>query len=438
MQRLRVRPGRPLRGRVAVDGDKSVSHRAVLLGSLADGATRVHNFLPANDCLTTIAIVRALGAEVEVHSPTELTVRGRGGWREPSDVLDCGTSGTTIRLLLGLLAGHAFTSFVTGAAQLRRRPMGRVIAPLRAMGATLLGRADDSLPPLAVRGGGLRGIDYTLPVASAQVKSAVLLAGLFAAGPTTVREPAPTRDHTERLLSAMGASLTRDGDRVTVRPLSQPLRALAVNVPGDISSAAFPLVAAAILPHAEVELENVGVNATRTGALDALRAMGMRLEFEAGEAAGEPVAAIAGLGTRLRGTAIGGALIPRLIDELPILAVAATQAEGETVVRDAGELRVKETDRVLTTVTELRKLGAAIEERPDGFRVVGPRRLRGAHVDSHGDHRLAMALAVAGLAAEGETVVSDVACIADSFPRFVETLRALGADIELLTDEGQP
>ena len=431
MQRLRVRPSGPLRGRVTVDGDKSVSHRAVLLGSLADGPVQVHNFLPATDCWTSVEVVRALGAEVEVHSPTHLTVHGRGAWREPPDVLNCGTSGTTVRLLAGLLAGQPFTSVVTGADQLRRRPMRRIVEPLRQMGATVLARAGDTLLPMLLRGGGLRGLDYTLPVASAQVKSAVLLAGLFANGPTTVREPAPTRDHTERLLTAMGAEVHRDGLTVQVQPLTRPLRALDVAVPGDISSAAFALVAAAILPGSEVELEHIGVNATRTGLLDALRDMGLGLELDEGQAAGEPVATVAALGTALRATEVGGPLIPRLIDELPVLAVAATQAQGVTTVCDAGELRVKETDRIATTVAELRKLGAAVEEQPDGFQVTGPTRLRGAVVDSHGDHRLAMALAVAGLAADGETVVEDTECIHDSFPSFVATLRALGANIEI-------
>ena len=431
MQRLRIRPGRVLNGQVAVDGDKSISHRAVLLGSLADGVTRIRNFLPATDCWTSVSIVRALGAEVYVRDATELIVHGVGRWSEPSNVLDCGTSGTTIRLLAGLLAGHPFTSFVTGADQLRRRPMKRVVDPLRAMGATVIGRAGDTLPPLAIRGGELRGIEYATPVASAQVKSAVLLAGLFASGPTTVIEPAPTRDHTERMLTHMGARLSRDGRCACVEPLTEPLRPLEISVPGDISSAAFLLVAAAVVQGSCVTLDSVGVNPTRTGVVDALGAMGLGLTPEPSEVGGEPVARIHVTHAPLVGTTVGGAMIPRLIDELPVLAVAATQASGQTVVQDASELRVKETDRILTTVTELRKLGATIQDRPDGFVVTGPCKLRGAIVDSHGDHRLAMALAVAGLAAEGETVVLDTECIADSFPTFVTRLKALGADIEV-------
>ncbi|MFN8482506.1 MAG: 3-phosphoshikimate 1-carboxyvinyltransferase [Anaerolineae bacterium] len=434
MQRLRIRQGRPLHGSAVVDGDKSISHRAVLLGSLADGETRVRNFLPATDCLTSVTIVRALGAEVDIHSATELTIRGVGGagWREPSAVLDCGTSGTTARLLAGLLAGQPFLSIMAGAPQLTRRPMRRVIDPLRQMGATILGRGGDSLLPLAIRGGGLRGIDYTLPVASAQVKSAILLAGLFAEGDTTVHEPEATRDHTERMLGAMGATVARDGKAVRVAPLAAPLRPLSLTVPGDVSSAAFPLAAAAIVPESDICLGNVGINPTRTGLLDVFGAMGLALDLGEADHAGEPVADISARYAPLKGAEIGGSLIPRLIDELPILAVAATQASGDTVVRDAAELRVKETDRIATTAAELRRLGAAIDETPDGFVVHGPTALRGAEVSSHGDHRLAMALAVAGLAASGETTVADTECISDSFPNFVAVLRALGADIEVL------
>lgn len=433
MQSLHIRSGRPLAGQASVDGDKSISHRAVLLGSLAAGTTRIRNFLPANDCLTSIAIVRALGATAEVHGPTDVSVHGVGGWHEPEDVLDCGTSGTTVRLLAGLVAGQAFTSVLSGAAQLRRRPMGRVVTPLRQMGATFMGRGGDALLPLAVRGGGLRGITYTLPVASAQVKSAVLLAGLFADGLTTVIEPVATRDHTERMLSAMGAAVRREGGAVTALPLSAPLCPLDITVPGDISSAAFLLVAATLVRGSDVRLLAVGANPTRTGLLDVLGDMGLRPSCAFGEAAGEPICDIAVRATLLQAAEIGGALIPRLIDELPILAVAATQARGVTVVRDAQELRVKETDRITTTAAELRKLGARIEETPDGFCVRGPTTLRGAVVDSHGDHRLAMALAVAGLAAEGETIVRDTGCIADSFPNFVAVMHGLGADIEVVT-----
>ena len=436
MSQIRACPGQPLRGRAAFPGDKSISHRALLLGALASGTTHVRNFLPGGDCLASQQAAGALGAEVEVLSPTELRVHGRGlALREPEDVLDCGRSGTTMRLLAGILAGQPFASVLSGDAQLRRRPMARVAEPLRLMGATVLGRDGGRLPPLAIRGGDLRGIDYSLPVASAQVKSALLLAGLQAAGPTTLHVPGPARDHTERMLRAMGAEVEErpgagpGGHSLRVSP-AKSLAPLDLDVPGDFSSAAFFLVAATLVPGSEVVLEGVGTNPTRTGLLDLLRAMGAEIEIldEAG-AGGEPVAGLRVRGAALRGIEVGGDLVVRAIDELPILAVAATQAAGETLVRDAAELRVKETDRVATTVQELRRLGAAIEARPDGFLVQGPTRLRGTAVDSHGDHRLAMALVVAGLVAEGETVVGDCGCIADSFPGFEALLAGVGGRI---------
>ncbi len=431
--RLTVRASGPLRGRIRVPGDKSISHRALLLGAIAQGATRVENFLPAADCLATLSCVRALGIEVERTSGRELIVRGRGlrGLREPSDVLDCRGSGTTMRLLAGILAGQPFYSVLTGSEQLRRRPMGRIAEPLRRMGATVLGRQGGRLPPLTIRGGGLRGIDYALPVASAQVKSAILLAGLYAEGPTTVHEPGPARDHTERMLRAQGARIEVRGRAVTLYPGGE-LAGLEVTVPGDFSSAAFFIAAACLVPGSELVIEEVGVNPTRTGFLEVLRAMGAEVAVEnRRERGGEPVADIVVRteggdgGPPLRGVEVGGELVPRMIDEFPILAVVATQAEGETVVRDAAELRVKETDRIAAIASELRKLGAHVGERPDGFVVEGPTRLVGARVDSHGDHRLAMSLAVAGLVAEGETIVEGAECIGDSFPGFEESWAAL-------------
>ena len=426
--RLTVRASGPLRGRMRIPGDKSISHRALLLGAIAEGATKVENFLPAADCLATLACVQALGIEVERPSEGELIVRGRGlhGLREPSDILDCRGSGTTMRLLAGILAGQPFYSVLTGNEQLRRRPMGRIAEPLRRMGAIVLGREGGRLPPLTIRGGGLRGIDYALPVASAQVKSAILLAGLFAEGPTTVREPGPARDHTERMLTAQGAKIEVRGMAVTLYPGGE-LAGLDVAVPGDFSSAAFFIAAACLVPGSELAIEGVGVNPTRTGFLEVLRAMGAEVVLEERrERGGEPVADIVVQhGGGLRGVEVGGEIVPRMIDEFPILAVVATQAEGETVVRDAAELRVKETDRIAAIVSELRKLGAHIEERPDGFVVEGPTRLVGARVDSHGDHRLAMSLAVAGLVAEGETIIEGAECIGDSFPGFEERLAVL-------------
>ncbi len=426
--RLIVEGSGPLRGRVRVPGDKSISHRALLLGAIAEGETRVENWLPAGDCQATLHCLRALGVEIEQHDPTTLTVHGRGlrGLRPPTEVLDCRGSGTTMRLLAGILAAQPFESVLDGHAGLRRRPMRRIIAPLRQMGAQIEGR-DDGYPPLRIHGGDLQGIDYALPVASAQVKSCLLLAGLYAEGPTTVREPGPARDHTERMLRAMGADLQVDGPVITLTPSERPLRPLRLRVPGDLSSAAFLLVAALLVPGSAVTIEGVGVNPTRTGLLDVLHAMGAQVELgNLRESGGEPVADLRVEAGPLRGTTIQGDLVVRMIDEFPVLAVAATQAEGRTVVRDARELRVKETDRIAAVATELRKLGAHIEERPDGFVVEGPTRLQGTVVDSHGDHRLAMALAVAGLVAEGTTVVEGAEVIGDSFPGFVEVVQGMG------------
>ncbi|MFQ6058009.1 MAG: 3-phosphoshikimate 1-carboxyvinyltransferase [Anaerolineae bacterium] len=429
--KLVISESRGLRGQVRVPGDKSISHRALLLGAIAQGETRVRGFLPAADCLATLACVRALGIEVDALNATTLVVHGRGlhGLREPEEVLDCGGSGTTMRLLMGLLAGQSFTSVLTGNASLRRRPMERVAVPLRRMGAEV--RTTEGCPPLVIRGGRLRGVEYALPVASAQVKSAILLAGLYAEGETVVREPGPARDHTERMLRAMGAAVQVRGPLITLLPDPQPLSPLDITIPGDFSSAAFLLVAALLVLGSEVAIQGVGVNPTRTGLLEVLRRMGAEVVVEGGGevngASGEPVGDLVVRTSELAGVEVGGQIIPRMIDELPILAVAATQARGLTVVRDAAELRVKETDRIGATVAELRKLGAQIEERPDGFVVQGPTLLRGTHVSSHGDHRLAMSLAVAGLIAQGETVIEGAECIGDSFPGFERVLRSLTA-----------
>ena len=425
-----VAPGGPLRGQIRLPGDKSISHRALLLAAVAEGKSQVRNLLPAADPQATLRAVRALGVKVEAPEPTTLLIHGRGlhGLEEPNDILDCSRSGTTMRLLAGLLAGQPFFSVLTGSTQLRQRPMGRVVEPLRRMGATVLGREGGRQPPLALQGGSLRGIDYALPVASAQVKSAVLLAGLYADGPTTLHEPGPARDHTERMLTAMGSDLRVTNGKLQITP-AERLQALEVTVPGDFSSAAFLIVAATLVAGSEITVEGVGVNPTRTGLVDMLRAMGADVTLENERVvSGEPVADLTVRAAELRGAEVGGELVVRAIDEFPILAVAATQAQGETIVRDAAELRVKETDRIATTVQELHRLGAEIEPRPDGFVVSGPTRLQGTAVHSHGDHRLAMALAVAGLVAKGETLIQDVACIADSFPGFGATLARLGAE----------
>ena len=433
--RIRVRPVARLRGDARVPSDKSISHRAALLGAVADGITDVRGYLEAEDCLRSLTAVQALGAEVTKKGPGEYRIAGVGlaGLQEAGDVLDCGNSGTTARLLLGVLAGQPFTTVLTGDDSLRRRPMARVAEPLGRMGATFLGRAGNSRLPLAIRGARpLKAIAYDTPVASAQVKSAVLLAGLFADGPVTVTEPAHSRDHSERMLRKFGATVETH-DR-TVRLVPGALKAAAVDVPGDISSAAFLLVAGSLVRDARIRVTDVGINPTRTGVLDALLAMGAAVETGAITDRDEPATAVTVTPAELRGTTIAGDLIPRLIDEIPVLAVAAAVARGSTHVRDAAELRVKESDRIAALARELGRMGAAITERADGFDVEGAVRLRGATVASGGDHRLAMALAVAGLVAEGETIVEDTACIRTSFPGFVELVNALAGGDALVED----
>jgi 3-phosphoshikimate 1-carboxyvinyltransferase len=407
-----------------------------MLGMLADGRSHVGGFLPSKDCLATLSCLRALGVDVEVHNATALTVHGRGlrGLRVPAAPLDCARSGTTMRLLAGILAGQAFPSILTGDRQLLGRPMRRIADPLRRMGADIA--TTDGHAPLRIHGRLLHGYDHTLPVASAQVKSALLLAGLHADGPTIVRQPGPARDHTERMLRAMGAAIEVDGLTVTLSAATS-LSPLRMTIPGDISSAAFLLVAAALVPGSDVTVLGVGLNPTRVGLLDVLREMGVDISSSnERESGNEPIADVTVRSSNLRGVVVGGATVVRMIDEFPVLAVAATQAQGATIVRNAAELRVKETDRIATVAHQLGAMGAHIEPLPDGFVVQGPTPLRGAVVDSHGDHRLAMALAVAGMVADGEVVVQRADCITDSFPGFEEVIGELGATV--LTIEAQP
>lgn len=428
--RVIVRPAPRLVGTVQVPGDKSVSHRAGLLGALATGPTEIAGFLESLDCLNTLRALGALGVEVTRKGPGEYRIGGAGlaGLQEPDNVLDCGDSGTSARLLLGVLAGQPFWSVLTGDDSLRRRPMGRVAEPLRQMGATVAGRSEGNRLPLAIRGARpLKGLRYRSPVPSAQVKSAILLAGLFAHGEVSVEEAAPSRDHTERMLRGFGCRVGVDGRSVTLTPGGE-LRGHSIQVPGDISSAAFFLVAGAIVPGSSLTISGVGVNPTRTGLLDALGEMGAEVGVTEQREGEEPSATLTAQTSRLRGARVGGALIPRLIDELPVLAVAAAAAEGVTEVSDAAELRVKESDRIATLAAELTKLGARVEERPDGFRIQGGTPLRGAVVRSWGDHRMAMALIVAGLVAQGQTVVEDTQCIATSYPEFLATLNGLCAE----------
>jgi 3-phosphoshikimate 1-carboxyvinyltransferase len=402
-----------------------------MFGAIAEGESRVENFLFGADCLSTVACLRALGVDAAFEEGPEgriLVIHGVGlnGLREPENVLDCGNSGTTMRLLAGLLAGQPFLSVLTGDASLRSRPMARVLNPLRAMGANVRGRQGGRLAPLVLGESTLTGARHQLPVASAQVKSALVLAGLYAENETWVQEPSNSRDHTETMLTAMGAPVFADGTTVRVHRPEHPLRPLTLRVPGDISAAAFWLVAAACHPDAEVTVLGAGLNPTRAGVVEALRAMGADLALsnervEGGELVGD----ITVRSSRLHGTVIEGALIPRAIDEIPVLALAAALAEGDTIVRDAAELRVKETDRIATTATELGALGAHIEPAPDGMVIRGGARLRGARCQSHGDHRLAMTLAVAGLLAEGETVIEDAGAVEVSYPAFWQDLEHL-------------
>jgi 3-phosphoshikimate 1-carboxyvinyltransferase len=417
---VRVRSTSRFGGTFVVPGDKSVSHRLALLGAAAEGDTRIRNFSTAADCASTLDCVRALGVTVRRSGP-EVTIEGRGldAWRPPRAPLDAGNSGSTIRMLSGLLAGRPFPAELTGDDSLRRRPMERVAAPLRELGARVT--TTDGRPPLHIEGGGLRGITWTLPVASAQVKTAVLFAGLQADGDTSVVEPGASRDHTERWLPAFGAHVARHGDRLTVR--RSPLRGVDALVPGDPSSAAFLVAAALVVPEGHVHIDDVGLNPGRIGFLEVLRTMGADVRWEVTSTSPEPIGWIEARSGPLTGVAVPPELVPALIDEVPALAAIATAAGGELEVRGASELRVKESDRIAALASVLGRMGADVEELPDGLRVRGGRRLSGSHVHAQGDHRIAMAAAVAGLSADGETVIEDGDCIAVSFPEFADMIR---------------
>lgn len=426
---MQLRMPARLRGTIEVPGDKSISHRAVILNAVAEGNATITHFLTGADCLSTISCVRALGVQVE-RTDTMVQVRGRGlrGLREPRDVLDCGNSGTTIRLLAGLLAGQSFFSVLTGDGSLRGRPMGRVVKPLRELGARIDGPEDGSFAPLGIRGAQSHGGEYKLPVASAQVKSALLLAGLAGDGILRLTGKIASRDHTERMLAAMGVDITTAGNAIVLYPPAHPVfpYPLSLRVPGDPSSAAFWWVAASIHPDADITTAGVCLNPTRTGALDVLRQMGAHITVSNERTEGqEPVGDVTVRSAALRGTTIGGDIIPRLIDELPVLAVAAAYAVGETTIKDASELRAKESDRISTVVSELRKLGAEVDPTEDGMVISGGGELAGAPVDSYGDHRLAMALAIAALGAEGTTSIADADSVTVSYPSFWTDLQEL-------------
>ena len=420
MENKTIQPAGRVGGTLDVPGDKSISHRAVILGALSVTSAKVRHFLAAEDCLSTVEAFRAMGIRIE-RDKEELSIHGKGldGLREPKGPIDCGNSGTTARLLMGVLTGQPFEVELTGDASLSRRPMGRVIEPLSQMGAYFTNGKNPGCLALKIHGcHRVRPISWKTPVASAQVKSAILLAGLYASGQTEVQEPFLSRDHTERLLRACGVDVQQRGFHISVRGTAT-LRAAEFHVPGDLSSAAFLLAAGALLSSAGVTVRRAGVNPTRTGFLELIKAMGAPCRLEAAsESSGEPFADVEVKKAELKAVTIAGDLIPRSIDEIPILAVLATQARGQTVIRDAGELRVKESDRLSALRAELSKMGARIQETPDGLIIEGSTPLKGAVVKSPGDHRLAMSLAVAALTAQGATTIEDVACVNTSFPDF--------------------
>jgi 3-phosphoshikimate 1-carboxyvinyltransferase len=443
MKRYRVTPGRPLRGEVRVPGDKSIGHRALLFAALAEGESTITGLSGGLDNMATAEAMGALGATVQLRGP-EAFVRGAGlfGLHMAPTPIDCGNSGTSMRLLSGLLVAQPFGSRLMGDASLSRRPMGRVVGPLRARGGHIAGvsgpKADEVYPPLSiaplVEGEHLVGIEYDMPVASAQVKSALLLSGLYAKGPTALKEPVLSRDHTERMMTALGVPLQTAGSMVMLDPEGWGRRwdGFAWEVPGDLSSAAFLVVAGLMVPGSEIVVQNVGVNPTRTGILDALRGGGARVGvMPKGDGAGnEPVADLEVAHQPLGGLRVGGELVVRMIDEVPALCALAAVTRGRTTIRDAAELRVKESDRIATMARVLRAFGAQCEELPDGMVIDGGVPLRAAHVDSHGDHRIAMSAAILGLCAEGETVVDDVQCVETSFPGFADLMRSLGAVVQ--------
>ena len=431
---LRVSRAHCFGGETSVPGDKSISHRAVMLAALADGTSKIEGFLPSEDCLATLGAMQSLGVTVDVLDetdlgPSSLLVHGRGMvTQEPDHPIDCGNSGTTMRLLSGILAGQDFTSRLIGDESLSKRPMNRVIKPLSGMGAGIQAEGEGGSAPLVIHGGALNGTTYELPVASAQVKSAILLAGLFAEGMTTVIQPVETRDHTERMLDLFNVRTSTDGKAISIMG-GQQLQPCDFVVPGDISSAAFWLAAAAVSPGAHLRIQNVGINPTRSGILDVLERMGADINSVASiDGRGERIGEITVSGGKLNGIEISGDLVANIIDELPIIAVTAALAGGTTVIRDAGELRVKETDRIAAVAKNLQAMGAEIEEFDDGMTIYGGRLLNGAAIDSYGDHRIAMAFAIAGLFADGETIIRDAECIAVSYPGFEKDLQLLSGE----------
>ena len=422
---IQVQAIHKVKGEVVVPGDKSISHRAVMFSSLAEGNTEIYGFLPGADCLSTISCFRKMGIEIQ-QAGDRVIVQGKGwfGLEEPKQILDVGNSGTTIRLMMGILSTQPFHTVLIGDSSIGRRPMRRVTVPLRQMEAKIDGRGNGEYTPLAIRGGEIQGMEYHSPVSSAQVKSAILLAGVQAKGETTVYEPDRSRDHTERMLRSFGVEVETFPEGVRVKGGQKLVSPGRIDVPGDISSAAFLMVAAAIVPGSHLLIKNVGVNPTRIGIIDVMKKMGASLQLlNEREVNGEPVADIEVKYSSLQGVEIDGELIPRLIDEVPIIAVLASQAQGKTIIRDAAELKVKETNRIDTVVSELKKMQVHIEPTDDGMVIEGGHPLHGAICDSHGDHRIGMSIAIAGLVASGETGVENAESINVSFPGFFSLLQ---------------
>lgn len=420
---IKIEPKKKISGEIEVNGDKSISHRAIIFSAMSNGPSEIENFSNARDCYSTIKCLCSLGVDIEVGKTIKVLGKGLRGFREPEDVLNAENSGTTMRLLSGLLAGQQFLSIITGDNSLRRRPMDRVIIPLSLMGAEFWARGDNRFPPIAIKGRyPLKPIEYNLPVASAQVKSAIIIAGLFSEGKTVVTEPLPSRDHTERLLPAFGVTIERYNNTVIVYG-GQGLKGQKVYVPGDFSSASFFIVAGLIVKGSEIIIKNVGLNPGRIGLIDVIKRMGGYVEiYNRREVLNEPVGDILIKSSDLKGTTITREEIPILIDEVPLIAVLGAYAEGETIVSGAEELRVKESDRIKAIVTEFRKLGVGIEELPDGFIVHGPSIPEGGRVDSHNDHRIAMSLAIAGLSARDPVEIENEECVDISFPNFWDIL----------------
>ena len=423
---MNIQRSNGLKGEVKIPGDKSISHRAVMLGALAKGTTKITDFLQGADCLSTMECFRRMGIQIQ-NTSGEVLVHGQGlhGLAAPSDLLNVGNSGTTIRLLSGILAPQPFSATLTGDASIQKRPMKRVMEPLSQMGAKIESLSGNGCAPLRISGTPLKGIHYKTPVASAQVKSCILFAGMYANGATTVTEPVLSRDHSERMLEHFGARLTREGTAVTIQPEPQ-LAAREIPVPGDISSAAYFIAAAALVPHSEILIRNVGINPTRSGMLEVCRAMGADIQYlNERDDSGEPTADLLVRSSSLKGTVIEGAIIPALIDELPVLAVMAAFAKGETIIRNAEELKVKESDRIAVMVENLSAMGADITGTPDGMIIRGGPALHGAEIHTYKDHRIAMSFAVAALAAEGTTHIEDADCVNISYPDFYGDLQRL-------------